>query len=328
MNTDPMTDQVNRLISNLLAAGCDLFLPGIGSLCLEERSARRLSDSKVEPPYRTVAFSPQEQGVSLVDEIARAARCEEEKAQSIYDRWLDNVIAENSLVIEGVGELRNRRFTLDEEFDLQLNPQGHEPVKIRSGRGDWTLWISLLAIVAALAIGYFAFFAGEAELPAILRPAPEEQAAPEMTAVSDSTALEPATAEPAAPEAPAPAAATAESRPAAAENRLQETAQAPATAQPQGSIQSQGNVQGQGTVQAPATMIPGRHYVVGGVFATPENATKALRDIEKQGLRGTVYRFKDKLLVSPFESEDPEACRRFLRAHRDRWPDNWTYTAR
>ena len=75
-------------------------------------------------------------------------------------------------------------------------------------------------------------------------------------------------------------------------------------------------------------MTPGRHYVVGGVFSTPENAAKAVREIESQGsVRCMIYYFNNKLMVSPFESDDPAACRRFLRTHRDRWPDNWTYAA-
>ena len=34
MTQYPMVDQVNRLAGNLLAAGGELYLPGVGSLCL------------------------------------------------------------------------------------------------------------------------------------------------------------------------------------------------------------------------------------------------------------------------------------------------------
>ncbi len=146
MNENPMTEQVNRLIGNRLAAGCELFLPGVGSLYTDQRGARRVSKRMVEPPCRVVLFTPQERGASLVDEIAGAARCDVDRAQSIYDRWLDNVLGENTLTIDGVGELRFRNFTPDEEFDLLLNPQGHAPVKMRSGATGrcgsacWLLW--------------------------------------------------------------------------------------------------------------------------------------------------------------------------------------------
>ena len=96
-----MTEQVNRLIGNRLAAGCELFLPGVGSLYTDQRGARRVSKRMVEPPCRVVLFTPQERGASLVDEIAGAARCDVDRAQSIYDRWLDNVLGENTLTIDG-----------------------------------------------------------------------------------------------------------------------------------------------------------------------------------------------------------------------------------
>ena len=41
-----------------------------------------------------------------------------------------------------------------------------------------------------------------------------------------------------------------------------------------------------------------------------------------------VYRFGAKFMVSPFESDDPEACALFIRAHAERFPGMWTYTAR
>ena len=164
-----MTEQVNRLIANRLAAGCELFLPGVGSLYVEQRGARRLDDERVVPPCRAVNFTTQEQGVSLIDEIVRAAHCDHEKAQSIYDRWLDSVVGERTLTISGVGELKGNRFNSDPEFEMVLNPYGFDPVRIREKRGDCALWIALLAVVSALAIGYFAFFAERIELPEPVR---------------------------------------------------------------------------------------------------------------------------------------------------------------
>ncbi|MDE6827197.1 MAG: hypothetical protein K2P46_00535, partial [Alistipes sp.] len=85
-----------------------------------------------------------------------------------------------------------------------------------------------------------------------------------------------------------------------------------------------------GTVQAPATLVPGRNYVVAGVYAQPENAADGIAKIRAADptLKCTVYRFRGKLMVSPFESDELAACQRFMRAHRSQWPDIWTYTAR
>lgn len=318
-----MTEQVNRLIGNRLAAGCELFLPGVGSLYTDQRGARRVSKRLVEPPCRVVLFTPQERGASLVDEIAGAARCDAERAQSIYDRWLDNVLGENTLTIQGVGELRFRNFTPDEEFDLLLNPQGHAPVKVKAGGRTRAVWIVLLALVAALGIGYVMFVQKPAwwdkfgqNADEAYEPAASEAAAP---ALSDA----PAAAQSAAAETPE------SGRPAVADGGQ---AAAPATAlvaapAAEPTAPAPGLF---GTAQAPASLVSGRHYVVAGVFSQPENADRAAEEINRQdpALQCVVYRFGDKLMVSPFQSADLEACRRFMRDYRARWRDVWTYTAR
>ena len=45
-------------------------------------------------------------------------------------------------------------------------------------------------------------------------------------------------------------------------------------------------------------------------------------------LRCGIYRFGQKWMVSPFESDDAEACNLFRRAHAERFPDMWLYRAR
>ena len=74
MNGTPMTEQVGRLVGNLLAGGGEVFLPGVGALYTERRSARRIDRRTVLPPHRVVAFTSQQRGASLVDEIARVMR--------------------------------------------------------------------------------------------------------------------------------------------------------------------------------------------------------------------------------------------------------------
>lgn len=311
-----MTEQVNRLIGNRLAAGCELFLPGVGSLFTEQRGARRVSKREVEPPCRAVRFTPQERGTSLVDEIAGAARCDREKAQSIYDRWLDHVLGENTLTIRGVGELRFRNFIPEEEFDLILNPQGHAPVKVKSGGSDWVLWVCLLVIFAALAVGYAMFFQ-----PSLLQrwtndeeevyEQPEAPAAPALQTQPDSSAAGSGAAETTA----APTASGDRTAALGAGNGYNGT---PAANVPIG------------TAEAPATLVPGRCYVVVGVFIEPENAAYMAEQIRREDptLRCGIYRFGSKLMVSPFGSDDPAACQRFIGAHRAQWRDAWTYTAR
>lgn len=366
MTQYPMVDQVNRLAGNLLAAGGELYLPGVGSLCVRFRGARRLSARLVEPPSREVVFTSQQRGVSLVDEIARVLRDaapaetprsdtdgtpsassasvassaqvsstapvapQREQAQiasqarDIYDRWLSRTQQNGVLTIEGVGVLKFKNFTPDEAFDRRINPQGHAPVRIhRPRRFDGAMWIGIAAIVFVVAFTAYWWL-------------DNRHAASTVTTGSESVALvaaaPAATEHSAAAEASAdgvgadsvtdPAAAGTASAVSGAEGAAQDAApalraEAPADTAPAADGE-------------PARLVSGRRYVVLGVFSTPENAARAAQlTREKEGsFRCGVYRFGAKFMVSPFESEDAEACTLFIRAHAETFPGMWTYTAR
>lgn len=361
MTQYPMVDQVNRLAGNLLAAGGELYLPGVGSLCVRFRGARRLSARLVEPPSREVVFTSQQRGVSLVDEIARVLRDaapaetprsdtdgtpsassasvassapvsssapvapQREQAQvasqarDIYDRWLSRTQQDGVLTIEGVGVLKFKNFTPDEAFDRRINPQGHAPVRIhRPRRFDGAMWIGIAAIVFVVAFTAYWWLGNRRDAvaePVTLVAAPpaatEHSAAAEASAdgVGADSVTDPAAA------GTAPAAAGVES---AAQNAAPVLrTEAPAGTDP--------TADGE-----PARLVSGRRYVVLGVYSTPENAARAARlALEKDGsFRCGVYRFGAKFMVSPFESEDAEACTLFIRAHAETFPGMWTYTAR
>ena len=355
MTQYPMVDQVNRLAGNLLAAGGELYLPGVGSLCVRFRGARRLSARLVEPPSREVVFTSQQRGVSLVDEIARVLRdaapaetlCSDtdgtpvsssasvvssapvapqreqaqvaSQARDIYDRWLSRTQQNGVLTIEGVGVLKFKNFTPDEAFDRRINPQGHAPVRIhRPRRFDGAMWIGIAAIVFVVAFTAYWWLGNRRDAvaePVTLVAAPpaatEHSAAAEASAdgVGADSVTDPAAA------GTAPAAAGVES---AAQNAAPVLrTEAPAGTDP--------TADGE-----PARLVSGRRYVVLGVYSTPENAARAARlALEKDGsFRCGVYRFGAKFMVSPFESEDAEACTLFIRAHAETFPGMWTYTAR
>ena len=324
MNATPMTEQVGRLIGNLLAGGGEVFLPGVGSLYTERQSARRLDRRTVLPPCRVVAFTSQERGVSLVGEIARVMREEGEDApdaaaQEVYDRWLARAREANLLTVEGVGVLAFKNFTPDEAFERRLNPQGREPVKIRVPRRfDWALWLGVAAIAVALVYGgkeFLMLYSAEpetvtetvaAERPDSLAAAPVE--------LPDALAEAPETELPAAGESfPQPA----------------------GTASPEPSVPQTASAES-GTAEAhpapgePMDLLSGRHYVVLGVFSTPENAERAIGEIaaKEPSFRCRIYRFGEKFMVSPFSSDDAGMCAQFIRIHTERFPGMWSYSAR
>ena len=80
----------------------------------------------------------------------------------------------------------------------------------------------------------------------------------------------------------------------------------------------------------PLRMTSKRHYVVLGVYSTLENAERAaaLAAKKEPAMHCTVYRFGGKFMVSPFESDDVEASRQFMRAGRSAFPEMWVYSAK
>lgn len=358
MNGNSMVEQVNRLVGNLLAANSVVWLPDVGTLRVERQAARRLSRREVQPPVRLVNFSSQRSGESLVDAIARAARCDQATAEDIYARWLSRVRTENGVVMEGVGELKFKNFTPDEAFDRRLNPQGRRPMRVHTPRRlDWSVWVGLVA--AVLAVGGLVYQFGlernpldepEAEFVEVSEPAAGEAlaagsavedaaaeaggvvaagndaAAATGNAAGTNAAVAPADAavKGAPTGAPAP-------RPAEAANP---SVSAPATSAPSAAAQPSAQLAAAPKPAAPAgeplRMTSKRHYVVLGVYSTLENAERAaaLAAKKEPAMRCTVYRFGGKFMVSPFESDDVEASRQFMRAGRSAFPEMWVYSAK
>lgn len=358
MNGNSMVEQVNRLVGNLLAANSVVWLPDVGTLRVERQAARRLSRREVQPPVRLVNFSSQRSGESLVDAIARAARCDQATAEDIYARWLSRVRTENGVVMEGVGELKFKNFTPDEAFDRRLNPQGRRPMRVHTPRRlDWSVWVGLVA--AVLAVGGLVYQFGlernpldepEAEFVEVSEPAAGEalaagsavedaaaEAGGVVAAGNDAAAATGNAAGTNAAVAPADAAVKGAptgapaSRSAEAANP---SASAPATSAPSAAAQPSAQVAAAPKPAAPAgeplRMTSKRHYVVLGVYSTLENAERAaaLAAKKEPAMRCTVYRFGGKFMVSPFESDDVEASRQFMRAGRSAFPEMWVYSAK
>ena len=332
MSNYPMVDEVNRLVGNLLAGGSGVFLPGVGSLFVERRGARRLSKRTVLPPCRVVSFSSQQQGVSLVDELARTLHCDAAGAQDVYDRWLSRTREGDVLTMEGVGVLKFKNFTLAPAFDRLLNPQGHEPVRIKPARQfDWALWIGVAAIVIAAGFGGAEFLrTNSSDIPEPGTAAEVAQTVPAADAgiPADSSATAGVTDD-------GTATAVAGTKAAETDVAGSSAAGAAGTADSAGDradAKPAGLRPGSAARVStePASLVSGHRDVGLGVFSTPENAARAAADAEARdaSVRCGVYRFGNKFMVSPFEAPDAEACTLFIRNYSDRFPGLWTYTAR
>ncbi len=80
----------------------------------------------------------------------------------------------------------------------------------------------------------------------------------------------------------------------------------------------------------PAIPVSGHHYVVMGVFNTPENAENARKYFAGQqpDWEYPIYRLGARYMVTCFDTEDEETARNFVRRHRGVFPDIWVHSAR
>lgn len=69
------------------------------------------------------------------------------------------------------------------------------------------------------------------------------------------------------------------------------------------------------------------YYVVMGIFSTPENAERAVKDAEAKVKDAScvVLPFKNKHMVTIFGSDNVADCNTFARSYRDIYPDLWVY---
>lgn len=290
-----MVMEVNRLVGDLLAGGERLLLPDVGSLKPVTRPAYRISKKEVMPPLRTVEFSTEERGLSLVDRIAVAAACTQEESEEVYRRWLGHTHEEGVLTIEGVGVLKQHHFKVDEAFDKRLNPAGRKPMPVRRRRKgmDWMVLVGILAILVAGGIAWYGYQLMQQKPTAKVQPVESSYTKPDTMSVAQPIDAVAEVATPATPATPAPS----------------------AQLQPSNEVQR---------------MTSGARYVVLGVFSTEENARRAVAEsaVGTDPLRCSIYYFGQKWMVSPFVSESAAEANDFRKAHAAVHPDLWVYQAK
>ena len=258
-----------------------------------------MSGKKVSPPQYVVEFSSATEGRTIVDVVSDVASVDLVQAEDIYRRWLDKVRTERGVVIEGVGELRNKSFVAVPELLGALNSVGNVPMRItrrRSG-GVW-----LYAVVAMLIIAVAAYFAiGYFDTPDIV--ACEETNIEVEKSVSETEYM-----------------ADAETIADVVEEPVMDVAEKPVAE----------------VVEEPVTEVAKawneeddiRHWVVIGTYSTSDNAERAKRDAERgdEGCVCDVFRLGSMYAVVAFGAAEREACEEFKRAHHAKYPQAWIHT--
>ena len=332
-----MVEEVNRIIYNTLASGENMYITGIGSLVIEQSSAKRRTRKSVEQPRKTIVFTEQQNGVSLEEEIARIGNIDAEQAHGIFEQWLAQVLDSETLVIEGVGTLRRDEFTITDSFDEVLNKQGSEQITVKTCRNEGLcIFASLCGILALCLAGYvwFEMRSGNISAPfnrntndypvasvneqpsdALATNAPNEDIinvaaatdgsvdAPTVAnATETSTAAEPSHDKPA-------------EKAVAADTNAKTSA---ATAQAS-TGKSNGKI---------FNSVSGRSYVVIGVYSTPENAFRAVEQAKQRmsDVNCTVYYYSSKYMVSVYNSDNREQAVAYKNRISRTFEGLWIYT--
>lgn len=285
-----MVGEVNKIIYNMLVSGKGVFLPSVGTLYIERRGARKISETRLVSPHNVISYSSQEQAPSLVSEIVSIAGCEQAQAQDIYDRWLSKTLVDGRLTIEGVGVLVGKAFTVDPALGKAINPQGIKTLVVRRKKSGAWIYV-VCAISIALALGFFSYIMWGDKVSLL---ADEKPLVTEQTEVIPAMEI-------------VPADSIAKSE-VAVEQPAVEPKEQPAE-----------------TVVTVAKDYA--YYVVMGIFSTEENANRAVEQVEKkiEDPQCKILPFKNKFMVTIYGSDTVGDCNAYAKSYHDIYPDLWVY---
>ena len=184
-----MVTQVNKLIYNALCKGSDVALPGIGSLIVR-RSAATQNKKGFSAPKRSVSFTGEQRGQSVVELIASTAGVDNTRAEEIYAQWQQSVDKDGEVVIEGVGAIVNRKFTANPSLKSALNPSlGVAAAPKAKGSNKGTLVAVVVVLLLALAAAAYFIFGNKEEVvvpePVVEVVTPEPEPAPEPQPIKE-----------------------------------------------------------------------------------------------------------------------------------------------
>lgn len=328
-----MVNEVNNIIYNLLVQEQAAHLPGIGTLAVVRRSAEMESSDLISAPTYVVEFSSHTQATSVVDAIAYEGSIDIISAEDIYSRWLDRVRSGSTLIIEGVGTLRDKSFVASPEFIAQFNaPGGKKRLKKRNKKGGKTavIVILILLIIAALcAAGWFfrdkitAMFDNSDKREDIV--VNEEYDSTNLEEFVDTENIEDA-AEPEAVVEPEEAEIIEETEVVVPEE----------TEQPKKRVEQQPKREYTPTPAAVngdfaedwTTRDDIRHWVVVGSYSTEENAERALEQIKEKHPEAycDIFTLGWMYAVASYGSADRDDCVKYMRKYRYEYEQMWIFT--
>ncbi|MBQ5635407.1 MAG: hypothetical protein IIV10_03760 [Alistipes sp.] len=301
-----MKQQIDNLIRNLLGEEHDIYLPQVGTLMVRRRPATMPSSKMVMAPYREVTFTGEQRGESLVEIIISMTDVTSERAEAIYEQWLQQVRRDDEVRIDGVGVVRQRQFEAEKSFVAYLNPQPRKSVVLRPRTNYLFYLLASLCILFAVGVaGYILYseqlFAERMEKPALLATSasvhPAEMNVPqpaENNAAAQETAVEPV----------------------AVEKPVGEPVQEVVVEKPQ-----------------ILAMKTGYSYAVWGVYSELKNAEYYVGLVAERyiDLTPAIYTYNNRYMVAVFERKSRGECAELvdrLKELSSAFRDMWVYTKR
>ena len=305
-----MKQQIDNLVRNLLGEGQDIYLPQVGTLMVRRRPAMMTSSKVVSAPYREVTFTGEQRGESLVDIIISMTDVTGERAEAIYDQWLQQVRRDDEVRIDGVGVVRQRQFEPEKSFVTYLNPQPRKSVKLRPRTNYLFYVLASLCILFAIGVaGYTLYseqlFAERMDKPFFfaLRGDSDEITTEKSSAVQEFESVPAAAQEPVAE--------------AVAELEIvSEPVEEPVVEKAQ-----------------PLDMKMGYSYAVWGVYSELKNAEYYVGLVSERyiDLTPAIYKYNNRYMVAVFERKSRGECAELVDRLKELSPafrDMWVYTKR
>lgn len=127
---------IEQLIYNKLSLQQGVNLPGFGSLRVESRAAKFVNKHDVQAPYAQVVFSKRNAPrlSNIVELMVSSSALTREECERQYQQWLELILDQQAIIIEGVGVIQSDFFTASPELDKMLNPFASEIVKTKGNK--------------------------------------------------------------------------------------------------------------------------------------------------------------------------------------------------
>jgi hypothetical protein len=153
---------VDKVIYDALAKRHSVILPGVGSLVVKRRSAKKMPGDRIIPPQNVVSFTEEEiaEGDSVVLLLTAEGELGDADAAAQYASWLEGARSERGLAIEDAGEVRDGKFVIAPSLHTVLNPVVEESVMLEKEekRGAIWPWVVLGIVLAGVALVLMSYF--------------------------------------------------------------------------------------------------------------------------------------------------------------------------